>query len=253
MHGAGARTRRIRYAPAWYAPAKMMETSPTKRGFRAGLTVGRGINATLALISFVLVILALVVVGNLAILHNRLIDHPDRFNTSYICILYSSEKGGLFQYGKSYTCEVEIWGFAIMAGVFVSYLVVSIARVVVAADIWCSAVVETVVMAVLVVFSFILGLIISTGLATTCNTVHNINKEENDCDRNVPNNSGIKYYHSVNSAQASVWLAFFLMGVMTMIYVIRSYIYFRRLRMQKASDHQPVLQDNMEESTSKPV
>ena len=35
-------------------------------------------------------------------------------------------------------------------------------------------------MAVLVVFSFILGLIISTGLATTCNTVHNINKEENE-------------------------------------------------------------------------
>ena len=68
--------------------------------------------------------------------------------------------------------------------------------------------------------------------------------------------ASVNYLHSSMYPpllQASVWLAFFLMGVMTMIYVIRSYIYFRRLRMQKASDHQPVLQDNMEESTSKPV
>lgn len=49
----------------------MLETSPRNRGIRAGLTVGRGINLTLALIFLVLAILALVVVGNLAALQSK--------------------------------------------------------------------------------------------------------------------------------------------------------------------------------------
>ena len=156
----------------------MIETSPDKRGLRAGVTTGRAVNVTLAFIFFVLVILALVVVGSLANLHKKvstqcnyysystavitllanslqrvlifitvsvsyllslfslqLLDHPDRSNTSHICILYSGvSKNNSFKYGDSYSCETEIYGFAIMAGVFVTLLVVSIARVVVAAE-----------------------------------------------------------------------------------------------------------------------
>ena len=50
---------------------KLLETSSTKRGLRAGVTVGRGVNVTLAFIFFILVILALVVIGSLARLHNQ--------------------------------------------------------------------------------------------------------------------------------------------------------------------------------------
>lgn len=64
----------------------------------------------------------------------QLADHPDKFNTSHICILFSSEKDGHFQYGGSYMCEGVIWGFAIMAGTYVSFLVVCLARAVVAAE-----------------------------------------------------------------------------------------------------------------------
>ena len=53
--------------------------------------------------------------------------------------------------------------------------------------------------------------------------------------------------------QASAWLAFFLMMLMTVVYVIRSYIFFRRMRMKKALDQQPVLEDSSEESGNKPV
>lgn len=232
----------------------MIETSPDKRGLRAGVTTGRAVNVTLAFIFFVLVILALVVVGSLANLHKKLLDHPDRSNTSHICILYSGvSKNNSFKYGDSYSCETEIYGFAIMAGVFVTLLVVSIARVVVAADIWWSAIVEGVVLAVLVVFSFILALVLTSGLAQTCNAVQDINKEENSCNQNVPASTGIKYYHPVNSAQASAWLAFFLMILLVLMYVIRSYIFFRRRRMKRSPDQQPVLAENIEESGDKPV
>lgn len=64
----------------------------------------------------------------------QLVEHPDGFNTSHVCILYSDERDGKFQYGDSYSCEAVIGGFAIMAGVFVSFLVVCLARVVVAAE-----------------------------------------------------------------------------------------------------------------------
>lgn len=130
----------------------MLAASPRNRGIRAGLTVGRGINLTLALIFLVLAILALVVVGNLATLQNKVsclplsvmvleviislqvADHPDTFNTSHACILFSSVKDGKFKYSDSYMCESVIWGFAVMAGIYVSFLVVCIARVVVAAE-----------------------------------------------------------------------------------------------------------------------
>jgi hypothetical protein len=50
---------------------KLLETSSTKRGLRAGVTAGRGVNVTLAFIFFILVILSLVVIGSLANLHNK--------------------------------------------------------------------------------------------------------------------------------------------------------------------------------------
>ena len=48
-----------------------METSPEKRGLRAGVTVGRVVNVVIALIFFVLFMLALVVVGTLSVLHGK--------------------------------------------------------------------------------------------------------------------------------------------------------------------------------------
>ena len=46
-------------------------------------------------------------------------------------------------------------------------------------SVWYTAIVEVAVIAVLTVFSFSLGLVITSGLSRTCDTVLDINKEEN--------------------------------------------------------------------------
>jgi hypothetical protein len=236
---------------------KLLETSSTKRGLRAGVTAGRGVNVTLAFIFFILVILSLVVIGSLANLHNKLADYPDRSNSSaLVCILFSSQASGRFEYGHSHACNAEVYSFAVLAGISVAFLVVSVGRVVVAADIWCTSVLECAVIAVLTVFSFCLGLVITIGLSQTCNTLLDINKEENNCDQNVPDdNKGVKYYDAVDSAQASVWMTFFLLLLLTLVYGIRSFIYVYRLRSKNFSpDNQPILKgDGLEESQTKPI
>lgn len=47
-------------------------------------------------------------------------------------------------------------------------------------SIWCSALVEAVVLGVLVIWTLVLGLVLSMGLASTCDTLRDINKEENE-------------------------------------------------------------------------
>ena len=73
--------------------------------------------------------------STVAVFALQLADYPDRANSSArVCILYSSQENGRFEYGHSHACNSEVYGFAVLAAVFVVFLVVSIGRVVVAAE-----------------------------------------------------------------------------------------------------------------------
>jgi len=113
------------------------------------------------------------------------------------------------------------------------------------------------------------------------------------CNRRVPNENGVDYYYAVtfaevqctlchtsyhlklcenmtayvsstlhpplpnthNALQVSVLVAFFLLGATTIIYCIRSFIYFRRFRASHVSSEQVVLtsKDQLEESSTRAV
>ena len=69
----------------------------------------------------------------------QLDDYPDETTVNgssqaLVCILYSSQDNGRFEYGHSRACDAEIYGFAFMAGIFVIFIVVSVGRVVTAAE-----------------------------------------------------------------------------------------------------------------------
>jgi hypothetical protein len=65
----------------------------------------------------------------------QLADYPDRSNSSaLVCILFSSQASGRFEYGHSHACNAEVYSFAVLAGISVAFLVVSVGRVVVAAE-----------------------------------------------------------------------------------------------------------------------
>ena len=65
----------------------------------------------------------------------QLADYPDRSNSSaLVCILFSGQESGRFEYGHSDACNAEVNSFAVLAGIFVAFLVVSVVRAVVAAE-----------------------------------------------------------------------------------------------------------------------
>lgn len=47
-------------------------------------------------------------------------------------------------------------------------------------SIWCSAIVDAIVLGVLVLLTLVYGLVLTRGLASTCDTLLDINKEENE-------------------------------------------------------------------------
>ena len=69
-------------------------------------------------------------------LSNQLESYHDNFNknNSQNCILFADFEDGEFDDRYEESCELEIYGFAIIGGVALIFLVVSIIRVVVAAE-----------------------------------------------------------------------------------------------------------------------
>lgn len=69
----------------------------------------------------------------------QLDDYPDETTVNgssqaLVCILFSSQENGRFEYGHSRACDAEIYGFTFMAAIFVIFFVVSVGRVVMAAE-----------------------------------------------------------------------------------------------------------------------
>lgn len=225
------------------APAakREMQTEPLyedKRCVQPGCTSARVINASIAIINSFILVASIVVIGTVEHVQHKLKNFPDGSNHSHSCILYSSCVGGspeescTFHYGTSHSCDFASWGFGIVAAVTLVFIVVSVIRAVLSYDVWVTVVIETVVLVITTLLAFCVSLTISIGLVITCNRVrdHYRPVKGDSCNQLVPDQSGTKYYTTINSSQAAAWFSFTFLLVTLVLFVIRTVLFCRQRR-----------------------
>jgi len=116
---------------------------------------------------------------------------------------------------------------------------------------------EVVVLSVCVVLSFIVGVIISIGLRVTCDKLREQDPDmTGGCDQKIPNNdTGIKFYGWMNSAQGTAWFVFTFLVIALVVFIIRMVIFFRRRKKSPHEDREILTAEDHppEDELAKPI